>query len=210
MQKLVKPVVGFEESYYVTSDGEVFSKDRIIVSKTGKVYHKRGRKIKQFIGTSGYMIVGLHREGHGKMVTVHRLIAQAFLPNPDNLPQINHKNEDKTDNRVENLEWCDGKYNSNYGTGIQRRVAKFNKEVSCYTKEGELVAIFPNETEAAKHYGVKLSSISRAICKGEPYTCKGLYWKFTTKNQKNYVSETERAAGFVQNPERTYPNRKRW
>ena len=83
------------------------------------------------------MRINLSQKGKTKCILVHRLVAQAFLPNPNNLPQVNHINEDKTDNRVENLEWCDRKYNINYGNGISKRV-KTNKENGTYKKIGEI------------------------------------------------------------------------
>ena len=71
---------------------------------------------------NGYLAINLviAETGKQKGLYIHRLVAEAFIPNPNNLPCVNHKNEDKTDNRVENLEWCTQKYNCNYGTGIQR------------------------------------------------------------------------------------------
>lgn len=91
------------------------------VSDQGNVRNRKtGRLLKQVKNKDGYLQVGLREDGKSKSFRVHRLVAFAFIPNPDNLPQVNHKNEDKTDNRVENLEWCDAKYNSNYGTHNKR------------------------------------------------------------------------------------------
>lgn len=79
----------------------------------------------------GYLRVVLYKEGKGKTIKVHRLVAQAFIPNPNNYPCVNHKDECKTNNCVDNLEWCDQKYNVNFGNGIKRRVANTDwKEVS--------------------------------------------------------------------------------
>ena len=197
MQKLVKPVVGFEELYYVTSDGKVFSKDRIVHAKNGKILHFKGREIKQFKNPNGYPIVGLHRDGKMLTRTVHRIVAEAFLPNPLNLPQINHKDEGRTNNHVENLEWCSAKYNTNYGTGMERMAAKRRNAIACYTKDGVLVYEFPSEKSAAKHFGVSLNAVSAALRKGEPYTCVGLYWKYVNVNNYNKAkkngNKTERA-----------------
>lgn len=185
MQKLVKPVVGFEELYYVTSDGKVFSKDRIVHAKNGKILHLKGREIKQLKNSNGYPMVGLHRNGVVKYKTVHRIVAEAFLPNPLNLPQINHKDEGRTNNHVENLEWCSAKYNTNYGTGMERMAAKRRNVIACYTIDGVLVYEFPSETSAAEHFGVSTSAVSAALRKGEPYTCAGLYWKYININNYN-------------------------
>lgn len=91
-----------------------------VVTRNGSVYtmHHEERLVK--IQNQKYQFVQLAINGRQKACYVHRLVAQAFIPNPDNLPEVNHKNEDKYDNRVENLEWCTRKYNRNYGTGKDR------------------------------------------------------------------------------------------
>lgn len=107
-----KPVVGYENLYYVTTDGHIistkkFKKEKIIL-------------LEQTINSSGYLSVSLYKNNKTKTHRVHRLVAQAFIPNPENKPQINHKNENKLDNCVENLEWCTLEYNINYGTRNER------------------------------------------------------------------------------------------
>ena len=115
-----------------------------MVSNMGRVkrlstgYYRRTEKIlNPQIQSNGYLHINLSQKGKTKCFLVHRLIAQVFIPNPNNLPQVNHINENKTDNRVENLEWCDRKYNINYGNGISKRV-KTNKENGTYKKIGEI------------------------------------------------------------------------
>ena len=93
---------------------------------------------------NGYSKVKLFKDGKHKWFSVHRLVAMAFLPNPDNLPQVNHKNEDKTDNRLFNLEWCTVSYNNNYLNGQKRRAEKISKSVNQYTKDGLLIASYPS------------------------------------------------------------------
>lgn len=84
----------------------------------------RKEKILKVQPQRGYVVVQLHKDGTREFFGIHRLVAAAFVPNPDNLPVVNHKNEIKDDNRVENLEWCTVKYNTNYGSAIDKRVAK--------------------------------------------------------------------------------------
>lgn len=108
-----KPVPGFPD-YEVSSEGRIWS--------------KKNGYLKTRLESRGYEIVNLYL--YGKMYTkkVHRLVALAFIQNPDNLPQINHKDENKSNNRIDNLEWCDSKYNLNYGTRIKRQIeTKINK-----------------------------------------------------------------------------------
>ena len=105
-----------------------------------------------------------------------------FLPNPDNLPQVNHKNETKTDNKVENLEWCDSRYNDNYGTRndkigrSQLNHPNKSKTVSQYTKEGEFIAIYPSAQEAERQTGVDSRHISHC-CIGKLKTAGGFIWR---------------------------------
>lgn len=122
-----KPVVGYEGYYEVDQFGRVFSVDRVIsVDDNGRKYDKplSGKQMKQSMHDKGYKIVSLTRDGKTKMRFVHRLVAEAFIPNPDNLPMVNHKDEDKTNNFLENLEWCTNEYNLTYGTARQRQARK--------------------------------------------------------------------------------------
>lgn len=116
MQEEWRDIKGYEGYYQVSNLGKVRSVDRITKANQGGVRFVKGKEIKQRpTTTSKYQYVDLHKEGKVKHFSVHRLVAQAFVPNPDNLPQVNHINEDISDNRSKNLEWCTSKYNNNYG-----------------------------------------------------------------------------------------------
>ena len=80
--------------------------------------------MKQSLHTKGYKTVSLTRDGKTKTVFVHRIVAEAFMDNPDNLPMVNHKDEDKTNNFLENLEWCSASYNRTYGNGAKKQAKK--------------------------------------------------------------------------------------
>lgn len=114
-----KPVVGFEGYYEVSNKGKVMSLDRIITCKAGGTYVKKGKMLKLH-NSRGYVDVHLVRGDKTQTVKVHRLVADAFIPNPNNLPEINHKDEVRNNNDVNNLEWCTKKYNMNYGTRNER------------------------------------------------------------------------------------------
>lgn len=117
-----KDIPGYEGFYQVSDLGNVRSVDHYVNSKCGSTALKRGRIISQKKNIYGYMEVHLSKCGKSSSMKVHRLVTSAFIPNPDNLPYVNHKNEVKTDNRVDNLEWCDSSYNTNYGTGKSRTI----------------------------------------------------------------------------------------
>lgn len=115
-----KDIRGYEEYYQVSSEGRVRSKDRWTRQKLGSVQLRKGRLLRLAPHRGGYLQVKLYINGGRKSFLVHQLVAQAFLANPEKLPCVNHKNEDKTDNRVENLEFCSTLYNNTYGTRIER------------------------------------------------------------------------------------------
>ena len=127
----------------------------------------------------GYLYVGLCKNGKQTHYRLHRLVAEAFLPNPDNLPQINHKDEDKSNNRVNNLEWCDGAYNTNFGKRNRKISESNSKPVVALDKiSGKEVYRFSSITEAAKAvYNARVSHISDC-CKGNRKTSGGYKWRY--------------------------------
>jgi len=118
MLELFKSIAGYEGLYEVSNLGNVRSLG--MWKGKGKGYFQEGRILKTCKDKRGYLVVGLHKDCKAKTYTVHRLVAQAFIENPYNLPEINHIDEDKTNNQVSNLEWCTTKYNINHGTRNER------------------------------------------------------------------------------------------
>ncbi len=106
-----KSIIGYENEYLVSNNGDVFS----LRSK---------KRLKPSINEKGYMRVCLQKRGMKSWKRVNRLVAEAFIPNPDNLPMVNHKDEDKTNNFLENLEWCTAQYNNTYGNKAKRQANK--------------------------------------------------------------------------------------
>lgn len=117
-----KSIPGYEGLYEISSYGRVRSLERFYIRQNVIMVHKPEIILSPVKDGFGYLQVGLHCNGKQKIIKVHRLVAQAFIPNPDNFPQINHKDEDKTNNNVDNLEWCTAKYNINYGTRQERSI----------------------------------------------------------------------------------------
>lgn len=138
-----KPVYGYEGLYEVSDFGDV---RRVNHNHTGQTSVLKPQK-----NTKGYLYVGLCKEGKMKRYRVHRLVAQAFIPNPYNLPEVNHKDEDKTSNVVTNLEYCDRKYNVNYGTGQQRLAEALSKKVLQLTLDGKIVREWASTMECGRN-----------------------------------------------------------
>jgi hypothetical protein len=170
-----RDIPGYEGVYMVSSYGRV---RRICPSK------REGNGIRVTrLTTNGYVKVNLSKDGVAYHVTVHRLVAQAFIPNPNNLPQVNHKDEDKTNNHVENLEWCDARYNNNYGTKKARfRATRLNdprvsKPVLQFTMDGKLVAEYPSAREAGRATGFLHGNIKNC-CRGKVASAYKFKWAF--------------------------------
>lgn len=116
-------------------------------------------------------------KGEWHSVSVARMVAKAFVPNPNMLPQVNHINENVQDNRPENLEWCDGKYNSSYGTRGKRIGQKLAKAIEQYDRDGNLVARYMSSMDAKRHTGYDSSSIIKC-CKGKLKHHHNYTWKY--------------------------------
>lgn len=183
------PISGWEGLYEVSTCGRVRSLDRVTVSKAGTSRLYKGRVLRIARDKDGYaQVILCHKERrvHG---IIHRLMAQTFIPNPDGLPEINHKDEDKTNNEISNLEWCTDKYNVNYGTGLQRRImAQRNhpnesKPVCQYGKDGIMIARYPSIREACRQTGVLSSTISHSCRTSQKY-CRRFFWRFENQSDK--------------------------
>ena len=120
MEEIWKDIKGYEGLYQVSTMGRIRSIDRFVNSREGRQKPIKGKLIKIFRNRGGYLQVNLWRNMKYKTYLVHRLVATTYIPNPLNLSQINHIDEDKENNRIENLEWCDAQYNNNYGTKPER------------------------------------------------------------------------------------------
>ena len=161
-----KDVFGYEGLYQVSNIGRVKS------LKYGKE-----RILKPLKDGGGYIFVHLCKNGERKMYKIHRLVAFTFLTNPQNLSDVNHKDEDKTNNSVQNLEFCDKKYNCNFGTRNQRIAEKHSKPVLQFTKSGEFVREWKSGMDVQKNLGYTQTNIS-ACCLGKYKSAYGFVWKY--------------------------------
>lgn len=160
-----KPIRGYVGLYEVSNFGRVRSVNRIIVRSDGKIKRFRGMLLKFSKINSGYLTVTLSKDGKEKQYLIHRLVAETFIPNPKHLSQVNHKDENKLNNRLSNLEWCTERYNTNYGTAMERSANKRGHAVVLLTKERVCVAEFKSTREAARKTGHDHTYIADC-CKG--------------------------------------------
>lgn len=164
-----RDIEGYEGLYQVSDWGRVKSLNYL---HTGVERLLVGIKNKD-----GYLRVCLWKDGKRKWCKVHRLVTQAFIPNPYGLPQVNHKDENPANNVVSNLEWCDCKYNINYGTHNERIAKALSKPVYQYTKDGSLVRSYPSVREAERRTGYRNSTISEC-CNGKQKSAYGYLWSY--------------------------------
>ena len=174
MQEIWKDVIGYEEQYQVSNLGNIRSKNRTIVDCLGRRRTLKSHKIRIQTSKIGYKQVLLHKDGEARTCLVHRLVAEAFIPKMEtNKNEINHKDEDKANNAVDNLEWCDHKYNINFGT----RTEKTSKKVYQYTKNKKKVNEYQSAWEVHRQLGYDQSSICRA-CNGVKKNAYGYIWSY--------------------------------
>ena len=180
MKEVWKDVIGYEGFYKVSNLGNV---KRINSKVKSCLRHLGGYKIvKEHFMTpriiNKYYSVHLCKDGKSKNVRVHRLVATAFIPNPNNLPQINHKDENKLNNNAENLEWCSCKYNQNYGTRKQKRELSKTKPIQKINKQtGEIIETYISLSSAARKNDISFKAISKYAL-GKSKTSGGYIWKY--------------------------------
>ena len=161
---------------------------RDVYRQNGTFHHHVEEKILvPGVNGRGYANVNLYKNCKRKNIKVHRLVAESFIPNPENKPQINHRDEVKTNNAVSNLEWCTSVYNANYGTRNERSVQNRRsyklgnnpqaKPVFCV----ELNKTFDCITSAQEELGIWGSSIGSA-CRGKLKTAGGFHWRYADEN----------------------------
>ena len=174
-----KDINGFEGIYQISDKGNIRSLDREIICSNGSVRFQRGTEIKPYINKQGYRTVVLHNIGKHKMCRICRLVAEAFIPNPQNLPQVNHKDENKANDEKENLEWCTCLYNLTYNNLHHRRNNKNNRKSKpvAQIKCGKIIKVFPSIREVERVLGFQNGNISQC-CNGKTKTSYGYEWAY--------------------------------
>lgn len=182
MIEVWKDIEGYEGLYQVSNFGRI---------KSLNYRHTEKEKIVKQDNSSGYKRVTLYKDGLRYRQLVHRLVAEAFIPNPNNLPEINHKDECTSNNVVTNIEWCMPKYNCNYGTRMERITKTKEKGVVQLTTKGEFIERFKSIANASRETGIDRKTI-RECCQGNRNNQRKYIWKYSTeydsiKNDMNFT-----------------------
>ena len=160
MTEIWRDIKGYEKMYQVSNLGNV---RRLVGFRC-----RNERIIKPLNKPNGYLKVQLHYNGRTRDVYIHRLVAEAFIPNPNNYTEVNHIDEDKTNNRFSNLEWCDRQYNAEYSLA---------KTVNQYSKYGVFIKQWKSIVDVSRELSIKASSICQC-CRGKYKSAGGYKWYY--------------------------------
>lgn len=186
MKEEWRAVPGYEGLYELSNMGRVRSLDRIVRASGVSKRRAFGRVLNPYTNKLRYQYVALSKDGKSKTLSIHRLVANVFVPNPNNYSIINHKDENPSNNRADNLEWCTQMYNVHYGTGMERGDAKSNHGRMAVDKldlNGNYICSYRSISEAAEAVGVRKQSIC-ACLKGKHsngrnvFTAGGYKWRY--------------------------------
>lgn len=179
-----RPIKYYEGLYEISNYGRIKALPRY--RWNGKKYfYSKIIIMKPHIDNRGYLAILLRDENSiRKKISVHRLVAEAFIPNPNNLPQINHKDENKVNPRVDNLEWCSAKYNTNYNNMTYKRANKLKKSINQYDLDGNFIKKWSGIIDASKGCNINRCCINDC-CKNRSKTAGGYIWKYS--NDKNMI-----------------------
>lgn len=176
-----KDVIGYKGNYEVSSLGRVRSVHRMVWNPGKECYRQQSSRILKLVSDrKGYLRVTLSLDGKIHQHLVHKLVAKAFIPNPDNLPQINHKDEITSNNEVSNLEWCTNEYNCNYGRHNDRLRATMSIEIEQLDLEGNLIKSWASSREAERVLGIPNNNIQRCCHGGFQSKGRGKWVNVTT------------------------------
>lgn len=171
-----KEIKGFDGLYSISTNGKVRANAKIVSTENGVTRCMEPHEMSQYVGRNGYLRVNLSKGKVRTSYPIHRLVAQTFIPNPMKLSIVNHKNENKHDNRVCNLEWCTNTYNLKYGTTQRRRVKKIGHKVIVTDLNGNNAKAYISIREAAKATGCPLSEVYK-VCIGKKESYKSYIFK---------------------------------
>ena len=187
-KEIWRDIQGYEGYYMVSNMGRVRSVERTIWN-SGKGCYKtvHERILKPGKTNTGYLFVFLHKDGKAKFYTVHQLVGNAFLSNPQGYKELNHIDEDKTNNNADNLEWCSRSYNCSYNDRAKKAGKKLAEKLRNHPKKSKpviaihkingLILEFPSAHEAERQTGINQGNITKC-CKGKKESIGGFYWYY--------------------------------
>jgi hypothetical protein len=173
-------VIGWEDFYLVSNYGRVKSLSRKVLKSDGRIQEVHCRILRQLQDKKGYYRVMLSVDGERKVKQVHRLVAESFIPNIHNYSQINHKDENPSNNFIKNLEWCSVEYNLNFGTRNHRASISLSSPVRQYSLDGKYIRTFYGTREAGRQIGHRATASANiaACCRGERNNAYGYIWEY--------------------------------
>lgn len=210
-EEIWKDINGYEGYYQISNYGNVRSLDRYINYTDGRIKFFKGKRMKSHSSSFGYLCVKLSKDGTAYHTFLHRLIAEAFIPNPENLPVINHKDENPTNNSIDNLEWCTYEYNNSYNNLIERRSKNFKNKF----RNGEYkhsisdcrriiqldfncvpIKIWDTTWDIQKELGIRTGNISECVhgkrkCAGKDIDGNYFHWMYYEEYMKLSDEEKE-------------------
>ena len=178
-----KDIPNYEGLYQVSNLGRVKSLKRKVHAGRNRIRWQYERILSNNkTNGNGYKVVSLNKNSRGKNKYIHRLVAEAFISNPNNLPQVNHKDENKQNNCVDNLEWCTCQYNSTYNdlhikNGIKNRNNKYSKPIYKLDEKNNILETYPSISEASRKNGISYQAISDCL-RGIQKHSAGYKWKY--------------------------------
>lgn len=175
MEEIWKDAIGFEGLYQVSNFGRARSIAHEVNCNKGKRIVK-GKLLKAVDSGNGYAFVTFGKDGKQYNISLHRMVASVFIPNPLNLPEVNHIDRNPMNARADNLEWCDRTYNNNYDGRAYRANAKRKRIICMYGLDGKLIQKYGSLSEAADKNGINAGNISEC-CRGKRKTAGGFRWE---------------------------------
>lgn len=174
MKVIWKDIPNYEGLYQIDNFGNI---------KSLHNYRGKNNILKPRI-KRGYYTIGLRKDGKRKWIGIHRLLAETFIPNPNNYPVVNHKDENKLNNNLDNLEWCTVSYNNSYGTRLKRVKSKVAKPILQFDLEGNFLKQYPSLMDASRETNLNQSTMSHCA-NGKYKTCGGYIWKYKSEVMPN-------------------------
>ena len=173
-----KPVRGYEKYYEVSNLGRIKSTDRLTVFKDGRKRTFYGKVLTiRTVNNSGYLTVGLHDSGKTRTFLVHRIVAEAFIDNPDGMVEVNHIDQNKLNNSAANLEGCTHRENVNHGDEIERGAKKQRRAFKQLDRDGNLIKVWQGFKQMQRETGYQRASVYRC-CIGQRESYQGYKWEY--------------------------------